>query len=118
MHNSDISRNRELMDAFDDLTEWFQQRGLWEKYEGQIRHMAIEQIVLSAFHRIIDVDVNHPLLGEMTDYMAEAFPGYWKDPAATRSAQRRVFITLARFKQFRLLRLMLSLRDALMKVKR
>ena len=80
MHNTNIDRYAEILEAVQDLVTWFKDNGLWEKYYYLISKMAVYQIFVLVGPRVARQDPKHPLLKEFHIYLKNTFPGYMRNP--------------------------------------
>lgn len=76
MNNMQLARNREIIDAFDDLLGWFQKEGLFERYREELGYLTLFHVYLTASVRVLRADRRHPLLEEFRKYAAGRFPDY------------------------------------------
>lgn len=74
--NTNVDRNREIIDAFDDLLGWYQEQGLFAQYRDQLCRLAIDHLFLAASVRVLMIDPKHPLLNEFYQYMRQHFPDF------------------------------------------
>ena len=102
--NKNVDRNREIIDAFDDLLGWYQENGLFEQYRDQLCRLAIDHLFIAASDRVLMIDPKHPLLGEFYQYMRQHFPDF-ADSAYTASLPRaqKLAFRLLLHRQYRLL---------------
>ena len=68
MNNTQLERNREIIDAIDDVFSFFEERGLKEKYYDELSFLALFHVLISASSRIIRKDLKNPLLKEFSNY--------------------------------------------------
>ena len=80
MRSSNVKRSREILEAFDDILQWFAQRGLRERYEKELCRLAVDHIQLAAVVRVIRQDSQSPLISEFVSYMYTNFPDWEKNP--------------------------------------
>lgn len=78
--NAKADRNREILEAFDDLLAFYREHGLYERYKGELCRLAIDHIYLAASVRVLMIDRKHPLLREFQGYMRRNFPDYQSNP--------------------------------------
>ena len=78
-HNKNVARNREIIEAFDDLLGWYQENGLFERYRDELCRLTIDHVFLAASVRVLTADPGHPLLGEFYQYTRRRFPGFEKN---------------------------------------
>ena len=80
MRSSNVDRNREILDAFDDLLSWFQEQKLLNVYYPILCRLCIDHVYLAASVRVLTVDPQHPLLWEFGHYLKHHFPDYKSNP--------------------------------------
>ena len=80
MRSSNVKRSREILDAFDDILQWFSERGLKERYEKELCRLAVDHIQLAAVVRVIRQDAHSPLISEFVSYMYNQFPQWETNP--------------------------------------
>lgn len=76
MNSASLERNREIIDAFEDIVSWFQAKGLYDIYAPQLTHLAVEHLFLVASVRVARQDPKHPLLKDFAAFVRENFPQY------------------------------------------
>ncbi len=74
--NIHVERNREIIDAFEDLLGWYRTQGLFAQYIEELERLCIDHLYLAASVRVLRLDPNHPLLKEFREYLEENFPDY------------------------------------------
>lgn len=111
MHSSKLDKNKEIIDAFEDVISWYKEKGLFEKYRNVLCRLCIDHVYLAASVRILRVDARHPLLKELYSYLVKEFPDYKKNPYLTElSGARKLAYKLLEIKQYRVLSLLFRLR--------
>ncbi len=111
MHSAKLERNREIIDAFEDLLEWYKKHGLFEKYKDILCRLCIDHVYLAASVRVLRADAKHPLLGDFSEYVKKEFPDYKKNPYISGlSGAKRLVFRLLEMKQYKLLSLLFRLR--------
>lgn len=76
MHNNDLEKNAQIIDAFDDLISWYKKSKLLEKYYDVWLRVTAYHILVFASVRVAKYNPNHPLLFKYQKYMNETFPNY------------------------------------------
>ena len=109
--NSNVSRNREIMDAFEDILAWFDESGLTETYHSELEKLTIDHVRIAAPVRVLRTDPDSPLLKEFADYTAEKFPNYRENPyLSTLPRGKKLAYRLLEGGHYRLLRLLFSVK--------
>lgn len=114
MRSGDVERNREILDAFDDILAWFRGNGLYERYENELCRLAVDHILLAASVRVARADPKSPLLGAFSAYMEEHFPNYLRNPYLSRlPGLHKLLLKLLRGGHYQTVRLLFSLKERL-----
>lgn len=80
MNNSNVGRNRELLDAFNELRSFYCNYGMWDSFQDELIYLAISHLYIAASVRIIrnKGPVPHVFLKEIEQYMHLTFPAFWQ----------------------------------------
>lgn len=78
--NARADRNREILEAFDDLLAFYREKGLYARCYPELCRLAVDHILLAASVRVLMIDRKSPLLREFADYMQRNFPDYRSNP--------------------------------------
>ena len=112
--NTNIERNREILEAFDDLRDWFSRAGLWETYRPEFTRLAVDHILLAASVRVLKLDPKHPLLQEFQTYMDTYFPDHRTCPYLSElSRQHKLILKLLQGGHYEAVRLLFRVKDSL-----
>lgn len=115
MNNSNVGRNRELLDAFNELRSFYCNYGMWDSFQDELIYLAISHLYIAASVRIIrnKGPVPHVFLKEIEQYMHLTFPAFLANPYLDRMDrnQKLVFILL-NAKCYWFIRLLFQLRDS------
>ena len=79
MHNPNLRRNLEILEALEDLRLFFEERGLMERYGGWLSVLAVENVILAS-QRVLMSDTNASFLPDFISYLDGKFPGYGENP--------------------------------------
>lgn len=110
--NSNISRNREILDAFDDILAWFDEKQLTETYHDELEKLAVDHILLAGSVRVARIDPKSALLKEFSDTLEEKFPNYRQNPYLnTLPKGKKLAYRLLDGKHYKLVRLLFSLKE-------
>lgn len=110
MHSSNLDRNREIIDAFEDLLGWYREQGLFEQYRTELCRLCIEHVYLAASVRVLRGDVKHPLLKELASYLRQEFPQYRKEDLSFLPGSRRLIFNLLEKRMYWVIRLLFSIK--------
>lgn len=113
MRNGNVERNREILDAFQDLLSWFRERGLFETYRRELCRLAVEHLYIVASVRVLQADPKHPLLTTFRQTLQKEFPDYRSlaKPGAFSGSQRLAY-SLLEARCYGLLALLFRLKNA------
>lgn len=76
MHSANVDRNEQIIEAFEDLLDWYKTQGLFDQYKNELCRLCIDHLYIAASVRILKEDPRHPLLKELGAYIKEQFPDY------------------------------------------
>ncbi len=111
VRSDNVGRNREILDAFEDILSWFEAQGLRETYHGELERLAVDHILLAASVRVARLDPKHSLLREFSGYMGKQFPNYSANPYLTQlSGLHKLLLKLVEGKHYRLIQLLFRLK--------
>ncbi len=111
MRSGNLARNREILDAFDDILAWFRANDLLPLYQEPLCRLAVDHILLAATVRVARVQAASPLLAEFSAYMTEHFPDYSENPYLSQLPPlHKLLLSLIRRRQYRLVSLLFRLK--------
>lgn len=111
-HNKNITRNREILDAFDDILGWFDNNKLMQRYCNELERLAIDHILLAGSVRVARIDPKSELLKEFSDTLEQHFPSYRHNPyLKTLPRGKKLAFRLLTGRHYRLVRLLFLLKD-------
>lgn len=111
MNNMNLSRNREIIDAFDDILGWYREQGLFDEYRMELLHLTVSHIYLTASVRVLCQNPGHPLIGEFCRFVKREFPDYRKDIYHDRfTRNQRIALKLLERRMISLLHLIFKLK--------
>ena len=106
MNNMSLERNREIIDAFDDILSWYREQGLFEEYKQELEYLTLFHLYMTASVRVARADPKHPLLGEFARRVRERFPDYKGNPYLERLGRsKKLALWLTEHRLYRLLNL-------------
>ncbi len=113
MRSDNLERNREILDAFQDLLPWFREQGLWETYRDVLCRLCIDHAYIAASVRVLRADIRHPLLEEFRQYLKTQFPDYRENPHIRQlPTLKRLAFRLLEGRHYRILELLFRLKGA------
>ena len=111
MNNRNLSRNREILDAFDDLLAWFESHGLLETYRRELEYLCLYHGYLTASVRVLRQSKDSPLLEEFASYLRRHFPAYRESPYLSRlTRNERILLPLVENRHYTAIRLLFKLK--------
>ena len=112
--NKNVSRNAEILDAFDDLKAWFSSNGLWDAYYHEFSKLAVDHILLAGSVRVLRADPKSELLEVFQQYMQKNFPDYLENPYLKQlSAPHKLALKLLRAKRYSAVKALFDIKDKL-----
>lgn len=112
--NPNVDRNAEILEAFDDLLDWYRQQGLFETYYNELSRLTVDHVLIAASVRVLRIDKTHPLLARFQAYITENFPDFLENPYLQQLPRKhKLIITLLRKKQYGVIKAMFDAKDKL-----
>ena len=114
MNNSNVQRNLEILDAFDDILSYIKHNKK-EEYLSKIEFLAIDHIYISAIVRVLKADANNEVkrktINKLIDYMNTNFPSYKNNKYInTLSKNRKIIYKLINMKMYKLINLIFKVK--------
>lgn len=114
MNNSNVQRNLEILDAFNDILAYIQHNKK-EEYFSKIEFLAIDHIYISAIVRVLkaeaDDKVKRETINKLIDYMNKNFPNYKNNKYInTLSRNRKIIYKLINLKMYNLVNLIFKIK--------
>lgn len=114
MNNSNVQRNLEILDAFNDILSYIQHNKK-EEYFSKIEFLAIDHIYISAIVRVLkaeaDDKVKRETINKLIDYMNKKFPNYKNNKYInTLSKNRKIIYKLINLKMYGLINLIFKVK--------
>ena len=114
MNNSNVQRNLEILDAFNDILSYIQHNKK-EEYFSKIEFLAIDHIYISAIVRVLkaeaDDKVKRETINKLIDYMNKKFPNYKNNKYInTLSKNRKIIYKLINIKMYGLINLIFKVK--------
>ena len=112
MRQGEITRNTQVLEAFDDVCAWYRAQGLWELFYPELTKLCVEHLLLATSVRVLRVDPKSPLLEQIQNYMEMQFPDYMENRYVARlSRPQKLALSLIRKKQYGAVRALFALKD-------
>ena len=114
MNNSNVQRNLEILDAFNDILSYIKHNKK-EEYFSKIEFLAIDHIYISAIVRVLkaeaDDKVKRETINKLIDYMNTNFPNYKNNKYInTLSKNRKIIYKLINIKMYGLINLIFKVK--------
>lgn len=114
MNNSNVQRNLEILDAFNDILSYIKHNKK-EEYFSKIEFLAIDHIYISAIVRVLKADaddkVKRETINKLIDYMNTSFPNYKNNKYVnTLSKNRKIIYKLINIKMYGLINLIFKVK--------
>ena len=114
MNNSNVQRNLEILDAFNDILSYIKHNKK-EEYFSKIEFLAIDHIYISAIVRVLkaegDDKVKRETINKLIDYMNTNFPDYKNNKYInTLSKNRKIIYKLINIKMYGLINLIFKVK--------
>lgn len=114
MNNSNVTRNLEILDAFDDILIYIKHNKK-EEYLEKIEFLAIDHIYISAIVRVLKADADKNIKKEtiekLINYMNKNFPNYKSNKYInTLSKNRKIIYKLINMKMYSLINLVFKIK--------
>ena len=114
MNNSNVQRNLEILDAFNDILSYIKHNKK-EEYFSKIEFLAIDHIYISAIVRVLkaeaDDKVKRETINKLIDYMNKKFPNYKNNKYInTLSKNRKISYKLINIKMYGLINLIFKVK--------
>lgn len=115
-HNKNVDKNRQILEAMDDLIPYFKENSLFETYQDELCRIVVEHVLIAATVRVVRCDRHHPLIAEFRTYVESNFPDYRANRyIAELDASKRLAYRLIIGKHYAALAALFQLKDRLEK---
>ena len=111
MNNSNVKRNLEILDAFDEILKYKN----YKNYNDIIEFLAIDHIYISAIVRIIKANANKKLkndtINELLSYMNNNFPNFKDNKYInTLTRNRKIIYNLINLRMYNIIKLIFNIK--------
>lgn len=116
MHSSNCKRNLEIIDAINELSEYYRAHDALELYQNELEYVAFEHQLITASVRVAMADAKSPVLDQLREDFFSKYPDYSQNPYIQQiSFNRKLPLLLIRSRHYGILRLIMRLNE---KIKR
>lgn len=114
MNNSNVKRNLEILEAFDDILSYIKHNKK-EEYFSIIEFLAIDHIYISAIVRVLKADANKnvkkQVINKLISYMNKNFPNYKSNEYInTLPKNRKIVYILVRKKMYKIIEMIFAVK--------
>ena len=78
-HGTNTGRNLEIIDAAEDLLEFYKKIGLYEKYNAELEYAMYYNVFLTSVDRVNLIDPKSDVQNQLIDYYLQKFPDFRKN---------------------------------------
>lgn len=112
MRNTNMERNREIFLAVDELTKYFKQKGIYEKFYDELCCIAIDNVYITTTIRLLRMGADSKFIDEFHEYLKKNFPDYKSNKyIKSMSKQYRLTYMLLEMKMRWAVKLLLKIKD-------
>ena len=113
MNSAKTDRNIEIVEALEDLTDWFAQNGRDGEYRDELEYLVILHVYLTATVRVIrQAGTSHPLLAKFREFTKNRCRNVFKNPyVKALPARRRLALRLVDMKLYLAVKLLFSMKN-------
>lgn len=76
MRSGNVNRCREIIEAFDDISDWFNKNGLYDEFHRELCTLECEHLYIAASVRVLQADRKSPILKELRERFESEFPDH------------------------------------------
>ena len=92
-NSPNAARNREMIDAVDDLLSFYQEQGLYQKYRDVLEYLVFHSEFLTSAVRANLADVRSPVQEELMRDFLRRFPDYRRNPYIRKISAKHKLLT-------------------------
>ncbi len=115
MNNSNLKRNLEIIDVFNDVIKYFEDKGKYAQFKNELEFLIIEHIAVAAVTRVAQGDSSDKtdVLREFDNYL-NGFKDLYNNPyLKTQEKNRKIILWLNRHKLYWITKLIMKLKSSL-----
>lgn len=113
-HNVNVERNKEIIEAVDDIVKYFKSKDLFDEYYYELEYITILNMYNAASARVALIDPHNHLLSDFRNRLLSDFPNYKKNKYIKDFSRRqKVLFFLVERKLYTLIKVLGVLRSSL-----
>ena len=110
INSANLQRNLELIEAIEDLSQYYKVRGEYERYRDQFTYIAFYNQFLVAPVRLCLADMKSPVLDELVDNFLSNYPDFRQNPYVQAAPKKyQLLYRLMERKHYRAVRFLMKL---------
>lgn len=78
-NNLNVEKNKEIIEAFYDIIEYYQSHGIYKQYYSELEYIAIRHLYIAASLRVLNITIDNEIIDCFKYFMKENFPLYKKN---------------------------------------
>lgn len=115
-NNKSCERNVEIIEAFEDIINYFKSKNEFEKYKSELEYLTVFHVYLTASVRVLIIDKKNPLINSFKMFLNENFPKWQTNEYLNRlDKNKKLVLWLLKKKQYSLIKLMFIIKNQLKK---
>lgn len=112
MNNVNLDRNKEIIYAIEDISSYYDQHNLSNRYKEELEFLCIFHVLLTASVRVNKSKFNHPLLKEFYNFILIEYPDFMSNKYVMElSFKEKTILLLLLKKRYRLLSILIKLKN-------
>lgn len=109
---SNIERNLEILDAFDDIIDYYKSQDAFGDFYNELEYLAIQHVFIAASVRVIRTKLRKDLLQMIREYMLKNFCSFNKNSYIKMlNLNKKIIFYLLKFKLYRLVHFVFILKE-------
>lgn len=76
IHTGNAARNTQIIDAIDDVSDYYKAQGMYEQYREELEYLAFYNQFLTASVRVCLIDPRHPAVQTLREDFIRKYPAY------------------------------------------
>ncbi len=118
MNNSNIGRNLDIIDAFEETINYYKKNNKYKKIQSELEILAVEHIYISSIVRVIlssaDYKNKTEIINKLKYYVDNSFPNYMNNKYLKDiTKKRRIILYLIKNKLYFLVKILFAIKGAI-----